>query len=376
MNCYSNCFLLHGVLLTLKMPLPRIGDFLYVWGSAALWGTYAMGKMLKGAIRHPILYMTATERTERPKCLDDPSLGAHEYLQLKDVKLHYVANGDKSKPLMLCLHGFPEFWYSWRHQLKEFSKDFRVVALDNRGYGDSDKPEEIAEYSLLKLTNDVKEVIERLGYKSCVLVGHDWGANIAWVFTIRFPSLVDKLIIMNVPHPKVFIPYIREHREQYVKSWYVFFYQLPYLPEHFLSAFDFGALKGTFLGKTAGVVNKEHFTKEDMDAYLYVFSQPGAFTGPVNYYRALLRQWPYTKKPSASKGPTIDIPNVPVLVVWGDQDGALEADMAKLSGNYVNNFTLKFVRGCSHWVQQEEPIIVNDIMRTFLENPLSLKSSL
>ncbi|MDJ0789755.1 MAG: alpha/beta fold hydrolase, partial [Myxococcota bacterium] len=151
-----------------------------------------------------------------------------DYIITNGINLHYVTQGEGS--LMLMLHGFPEFWYSWRHQIPEFARDYKVVALDLRGYNESDKPKEPEAYKMEELLKDVEGVIRGLGYESCILVGHDWGGAIAWSFAYAYPDLVDKLIVMNLPHPAKFMEGLKTP-QQLVKSWYIFLFQLPWLPE-------------------------------------------------------------------------------------------------------------------------------------------------
>ncbi|KAJ8303994.1 hypothetical protein KUTeg_017577 [Tegillarca granosa] len=167
--------------------------------------------MTKRIIFRPIEFINSLKkkRTEIPKCLYDPSLGTHGFILLEEVKLHYVANGKEGKPLMLLLHGYPEFWYSWKYQLKEFSKDYRVVAIDMRGFGESDKPSGVSNYKIETVANDVKQLIPALGYSQCTLVGHDMGALVAWMFVTEHPQMVKEMIIMNVPYPTAAAKYMR-----------------------------------------------------------------------------------------------------------------------------------------------------------------------
>ncbi|XP_019631368.1 PREDICTED: epoxide hydrolase 4-like [Branchiostoma belcheri] len=337
------------------------------WAIASFYGCMMLlFTLLRVARRGPRAFFGYKSRPDRPKCLDDPDLGTHGYVRLKTsgLRFHYVAAGEPQKPLMLCLHGFPECWYSWRHQLKEFRNSYRVVAPDLRGYGETESPQPSGywgwpNFSLSHLTNDVRELIEALGYSSCTLVAHDWGGFIAWQFAIDHPDLVDKLIVMNIPHPGVFYKYIATHFSQFRKSWYIFLYQLPWLPEMLIKAFDFEMIRGVFRSKNMGCRRRDAITDEDVEAFKYTFARPGAnISAAINYYRALVKQ------PRSYKGTKVQCPT---LLIWGDQDGALEVGLTEGTDRFVPDFTLKLVPGASHWVQQDQPEVVNGHMRDWLK---------
>lgn len=321
-------------------------------------------KIIFGMFKKPSNFHGAGQKAQMnrdkkppPKKWTDHSLGTHGFLQLKEVKLHYVANGDEYKPLMLLLHGFPECWYSWRHQLKEFRKSYRVVAIDQRGYSLSDKPKGRRHYTKEKLSSDVAEVIEALGYNECVLVGHDWGAIIAWVTAERFPEKVSNLIIMNCPHPVVFQEHLFTNFSQVRKSWYIFYFQIPYLPEYVLAKNDFEALSNMFTSKAG--VRKENMDPEDIEIYKYVFAQKGALTGAINYYRASVYEKPLQ--------PPKDSLKMPVLIIWGSKDIYLEKEMADACGKFVSNLSVKYVDNATHFVQLDQPDVVNNLMWQFLK---------
>ncbi|KAG8280257.1 Epoxide hydrolase 4 [Homalodisca vitripennis] len=246
--------------------------FTILYSISVFYGVLFLLRFLYRWVRNPSeRFWRVSKREVPPACLNDPSLGNHAYVQLKHVKLHYVENGDKSKPLMLFLHGFPEFWYSWRHQLKEFSKDYWVVAVDMRGYGDSEKPEGIRFYRLKYLVEDVKNLIEALGREQCTLVAHDWGGMVAWYFLMIYPKWVDTYIIMNAPHPVVFRKMMIKRFSQFRKSWYIFFFQLPYLPEMYMRIKDMSKINKLFTSKKS----PSPYTAEDIEAYKFTFGKPG-----------------------------------------------------------------------------------------------------
>lgn len=274
-----------------------------------------------------------------------------EYINTNGIKLHYVTQGEG--PLMLMLHGFPEFWYSWRHQIPEFSQDYKVVALDLRGYNKSDKPQQQSAYVMSEFIKDVEGIIKALGYDRCVLVGHDWGGMIAWYFTYAHPEMVEKLIVMNIPHPAKFAEGLRTP-QQLMRSSYAFFFQLPMLPELLFQWSDYQAIESAFKGMA---INKNAFSLQDIEAYKNAASRRGALTAMLNYYRNAFSNM---GKQSWS------ILQVPTLMIWGEEDTALGKELTYGTQEYVKDFQLRYIPNCSHWVQQEEPALVNQYMREFL----------
>ena len=277
----------------------------------------------------------------------------HSYITTNGVKLHYVTQGEG--PLMIMLHGFPEFWYSWRHQIPEFAQYYKVVALDMRGYNDSDKPKETSAYTINEIVKDVEGVIRGLGYDKCVLVGHDWGGAIAWNFAYTHPYMVDKLIILNLPHPVKFAEGLRTP-QQLLRSWYIFLFQFPFLPEFLIQSGDYQPLEAAFNGMA---VNKSTFTQADIDTYKDAAAKRGALTAMVNYYRNILQPQFFNK--------TWGILEVPTLMIWAEDDTALGKELTYGTEAYVRDFQIKYIPNCSHWVQQEKPQLVNQYMHDFLK---------
>ncbi len=275
----------------------------------------------------------------------------HEYITTNGIRLHYVTQGEG--PLMLMLHGFPEFWYSWRHLIPEFAKDYKVVALDLRGYNESDKPQQQSAYVMSEFVKDVEGVIKGLGYDRCVLVGHDWGGAIAWNFAYAHPEMLERLIVLNMPHPAKFADGLRTP-QQLLRSSYAFFFQLPLLPELLIQSSDYGAIESAFKGMA---VNKSAITQADIEAYKDAASRRGALTAMLNYYRnafpsMTLRDW--------------SVLQVPTLMIWGEEDTALGKELTYGTEKYVRDFQIRYIPNCSHWVQQEQPELVNRYMREFL----------
>ena len=276
----------------------------------------------------------------------------HDCIHTNGINLHYVTQGEG--PLMLMLHGFPEFWYSWRKQIPEFAQDHKVVAIDLRGYNDSDKPEHKEAYVMAEFIADVKGVIEGLGYDRCILVGHDWGGTIAWNFVYAYPNLVQKLVILNMPYPAKFAEGLRTPR-QLLRSFYIFLFQLPIVPEMLIQLDDYRAIGAAFLGMA---VDKTAFSQQDIEAYKNASAKRGAVTAALNYYRNLFNQGLTSQDWS--------ILDVPTLMIWGESDTALGKELTYGTEAYVRDFQIKYIPNCSHWVQQEQPQLVNQYIREFL----------
>ena len=267
--------------------------------------------------------------------------------------MHYVCGGDPTKKLMLFIHGFPEFWYSWRHQLKEFSKDYFVVAIDQRGYGDSDKPNGVHNYTVDKLIEDIQQLLEALDKRDIILVAHDWGGAIAWSFAAKYADLVNKLIILNAPHPLLFREIRQKSFAQFLKSWYMLFFSLPLLPEFALKSNDYYIFDFSFRKDNGEPL----FSSDQLEAYKYTFDK-NSFTYPLNYYRAVIRGYASTPPPSYQI-------KVPTLIIWGKKDKYLSTELAQPS-KYVDDLDVKYIDHCSHWIQMEEPLLVNQYIRQFL----------
>ncbi|MGK7872432.1 MAG: alpha/beta fold hydrolase [Xenococcaceae cyanobacterium] len=279
-----------------------------------------------------------------------------DFITTNGVNLHYVTQGEG--PLMLMLHGFPEFWYSWRHQIPEFAKDYKVVALDLRGYNDSDKPKDLAAYVMRELIKDVEGAIEELGYESCVLVGHDWGGAIAWNFAYEHPDMVDKLIVMNMPHLAKFVEGLRTP-QQLLRSWYIFFFQLPLLPEWLLQWNDYQAIASGFIEMA---IDKTAFREADLEVYKNAAAKRGALTAMLNYYRNVFQELFNNNQQKWG------ILEIPTLMIWGENDLALGKELTNGTEAYVKDLQIKYIPNCSHWVQQEQPQLVNQYMGEFLES--------
>lgn len=279
-------------------------------------------------------------------------LWQHQFIHTNGVRLHYVTQG--RGPLMLFLHGFPEFWYTWRHQIPVFAQHFTVVAVDLRGYNDSDKPAAVSAYAMPELVKDISGLISALGFERSILVGHDWGGAIAWQVAYAHPDQVEKLVVLNCPHPQRFLDGLATPT-QWWRSAYMAFFQLPWLPELMLQANDYQFINTVF-EQLSG--NHNALTATDIQAFKTAIARPGALTASLNYYRNLLssglgqREWP--------------VLTVPTLLIWGEADPVFDNALAAGTENYVSDLHLRYLPDCGHWVPQEYPDLVNQYITEFV----------
>ncbi|MGA0608531.1 alpha/beta fold hydrolase [Phenylobacterium sp. VNQ135] len=268
-----------------------------------------------------------------------------------------AGEGDR---LALCLHGFPESRFSWRHQLPLLADlGYRAWAPDLRGYGDTEpKPQDVASYRIERLLEDVAALIDASGAREVTLLAHDWGALVAWTFATQKVRLLERLVIMNVPHPAVFGAVIKRSAAQRRRSWYVGFFQIPWLPERMMTAGRARAIRRAFHGMA---IDKSRFPPAVLDHYAANALKPGAMRAMINWYRAAVRyrlqdrDWPKI--------------TTPTLIVWGEEDAALGLETLDGTDAYVENLTIRRLPGVSHWVQQEAPEQVNAILREWLVGP-------
>ncbi|RNI21898.1 alpha/beta fold hydrolase [Rufibacter latericius] len=278
----------------------------------------------------------------------------HKYYQTNGIQLHVAEAGPQEGKTILFLHGFPEFWYGWKNQLKFFSeKGWHALAPDQRGYNLSSKPEGVQSYTIDELTKDIVELIPQLTTEKMVLVGHDWGGGVAWNLALHHPQLFEKLVILNMPHPQVAHEHLTKNPKQMLRSWYAGFFQIPWIPEAVNSSFDFKVLESTLKGSA----QPDTFTKQDIEAYKEAWKQPGAMQAMINWYRAY-------KDNKIEADHQVD---VPTLMLWGKQDQFLGTEMALPSIEQCTNGQLFFLENATHWVHHEQPDKVNAWMENFLK---------
>jgi pimeloyl-ACP methyl ester carboxylesterase len=270
-----------------------------------------------------------------------------------DVGLHAVAAGPEDGPVVVLLHGFPEFWYGWDRQIEPLAAaGFRVIVPDQRGYNLSSKPAGVAAYGLTELVSDVIAIADQLGQEKILLAGHDWGAAVAWSAALLHPQRVAKLAVLNVPHPSVMRKFLSTRPRQFLRSWYMFFFQLPWLPEAIFSAFHFRVGSRSLLRSS----RPGTFTTEDLAQYRSAWSQPGALTAMINWYRALFR--------TRAKFPDKTV-RVPTRILWGERDDFLLTEMAHESLRYCTSAELFTFANASHWLQHEEPARISELLIDF-----------
>ena len=296
--------------------------------------------------------------------INDKSAGRLEPMPDTGIRTEFIeANGlrfevdmcGKGRKLALCLHGFPELAYSWRYQLPLLAElGYCAWAPNLRGYGNSSRPETVANYAMPHLTADVAGLIDAAQADSVVLIGHDWGGAIAWDFALRGIRPLDRLVVMNLPHPTLFARGVRRW-PQLRRSWYMLFFQLPWLPERLLGHRGAQAVGRAFRHMA---IDKSRFTDRDLEMFRANAQIPGALTAMLNYYRALLR-YPAFPDPAP-------ILETPTLLIWGEEDTALGKELTYGTEALVSDFTLRYLPNVSHWVQQEAPEKVNAIMRAWI----------
>lgn len=280
----------------------------------------------------------------------------HLYGEVNGLRFHYVEAG--TGPLVVLLHGFPEFWYSWRHQIPVLTQaGFRVIAPDLRGYNLTDKPQGVRNYRLELLVADVVGLIDHAGEERAVVVGHDWGGVIAWELARRSPRHIEKLAILNAPHPAAFQRELR-NPAQWLRSSYALFFLLPWLPEWLVQAGDYALLKRT-LRQTP--VHPAAFSDEDIRHYQQALARPGARTATLNYYRAALRN---LGAASRNRRPI----EAPTLLLWGLRDPYIGIGVTEGLSDWVPNLRVVQLAEASHWVQNDAPERVNELLLQFLHD--------
>lgn len=276
-------------------------------------------------------------------------------LAANGLRFHALAAGPVDGPLVMLLHGFPETSHGWRHQMPALAAaGFRLVAPDQRGIGASDKPQGVAAYRIDHLAADIVALVHALGRERAQVVGHDWGGAVTWYLALHHADVVERAAILDAPHPQAFSAWLRAHRSQRRKSWYMAFFQIPWLPEFMLRARDFRALARALVDSS----RPGTFTPADLAVYRAAWAQPGALTGMLNWYRALR-----LPQPHRHASPEVTIP---VRLMWGDRDAALESGMADASVAHCRAGEVFHFPEATHWLAPEEPERVNALLLAFL----------
>lgn len=284
-----------------------------------------------------------------------------KFIQAGDIRFHVVEAGSHKAPLLLMLHGFPSTHHCWRHQMPELAKHFHVVAPDMRGYNLTDKPKD--GYDLDTLAQDAVNLMHALGHKKMTLAGHDWGGVVAWHVAAQHPEALNKLIILNAPHPAIYQREMLGNLDQFKKAWYVFFFQLPLIPEMYLKENNFEKMVASF--RAAAVKdNRGAFTDEDIEHYRRAFAEPEALPSMLAYYRTSFRAM--VKNMLMGEKPETPVIQTPTQVIWGMQDTALGPGNLDGLDEHVAHLRVDRVEDSGHWVQEEKPDEVNRLMAEFL----------
>jgi len=289
-----------------------------------------------------------------------------QYAEVNGIRSHYVSVGQGQ--LIMFVHGFPEFWYAWEEQLIEFCQDYQAVALDMRGFNLSSKPAEIDKYQVNDLIEDLRALAEHLGHKKCIMVAHDWGGAVAWTAAMRHPEMLEKLIIINSPHPAVFARELLNNPDQQKASQYMLMLRSAGA-ERVLSENNFAALMDVLVQ----FGSKWEMSEERRSKYIEAWSQPGALTGSLNYYRASPLYPPTSKNDEDQINNILNLPSemfavkVPTLVIWGEQDRALLSGNLDGLAEYIEDLTVKRIPDGTHWVIHEQPELVNSLIREFIK---------
>lgn len=281
----------------------------------------------------------------------------HKYIHANGIRQHYVTAG--KGPLVVLLHGFPEYWYAWRHQIPVLAEHFQVVVPDLRGYNETDRPRHVSDYSPCNLVDDITGLIKALGHEKAHIVGHDWGGGIAWRIALEYPKMIERLAVLNCPHPYVMARALRSNFRQLVKSWYIFFFQIPYLPELIFKINPKRFIEGVLRGMS---IRKDTFSDEDLAKYRQALEKPGAYQAAINYYRAAFR---VAAKEGSHKG--FRKITAPTLLIWAEGDAALGKELTNdMQGLFAGPFNIEYIPDCSHWVNEEQPELVNRLLMQFL----------
>ncbi|WP_031547099.1 alpha/beta fold hydrolase [Salinicoccus luteus] len=282
-----------------------------------------------------------------------------EHIKTNGVELHVAVSGPEEGDLVILLHGFPEFWFSWRRQIRELAgAGYRVIAPDQRGYNKSDKPDGVRSYDIDTLRDDIIGLIHHFGHKAAAIIGHDWGGAVGWHLAATRPGLVRGFVAINMPHLAVLPKVMLTTPLQWLRSSYMLFFQTPKVPEKILSRNDYRYMEQAL--RTTS--KKGTFTEEELGAYKIAWARPKTLTSMLNWYRAM----PFSMK-SVRKGNI----EVPVKIIWGEGDQFLSTKLAEESLKFTDSNSVIWVEDATHWVHQEKPDFVNDQLIHFLDKTAS-----
>ena len=328
---------------------------LLIWGGVAGLAASLATEVVRRARRRRYTLAHRINRETYAALQALPTTAHARFVSVGEVRLHTIVAGPEHGPLAILLHGFPESWYSWRQQIPLLADlGYRVVVPDQRGYNLSDKPRDVAAYRLNRLTADVRGLVRALGRTKATLIGHDWGGVVAWRFAMDYPEALERLVVLNAPHPQAFARELRRGWDQRLRSWYMLFFQLPWLPEALLTFAPRQTAEFVFR-RTA--TRRSAFDEQTLTRMAAALAQPGAMRAMLNWYRATLR---FPPPPLSRRIET------PTLLLWGEDDAALSEALTHHLAAWVPQIQVRTILNCGHWVQNEAPDEVNAHLRTFL----------
>nr|XP_053639161.1 epoxide hydrolase 4-like isoform X2 [Cherax quadricarinatus] len=324
------------------------------WVLAVVFGVAVLGKLVwlwgRGALR------ASLPRDVPPPCLHYPALGRHKFVKLQNLKLHYVEAGSPENPLVVMIHGAPDFWFTWRRQIPSLSHDYWVVAVDMRGCGDSDTPRLRTHYTTPLLAEDVASLIRILGRKSAHLVCAGVGGQVGWYMCYHYPQLVTKMVLIHAPHPYVIRQQVNSLWMNYYKAWYMLFVRLPLLPEVAAHVNDTYLVDKFF----SDLVRSKAITEDEVEAYKFTFSRREDWTGTLHHIRQL------DLRGIGDKEPLPDVITKPTLLIMGDSDPFLPLDTAYRSAEYVERITIRPMPGLGYLTHVSRAPQVNQVVGEFL----------
>ena len=324
----------------------------FIWGIAA--AAAATGGVVWQRGRRLALADRAGELAQR--AVNDMDVHAERTMLPGDgVELHTVLAGPEEGRLVVLLHGFPDCWYGWHHQIPALAgAGYRVAVPDQRGYNLSERPAGIEAYKVDNLTADVVSLIRALGRERAIVVGHDWGGMVAWRLAMDYPQVVERLAILNAPHPRAMARALKHDWSQRLRSWYIALFQVPWLADALFGFWPRGTAE--FVFRTYGA-RRDAFTDHDLEVQAAAIAQPGAMTSMINWYRAATRY---------RAGHSADI-DTATMVLWGEEDPALGKALTYGLEKWVHTLQMHYLPHTGHWIQNEAPDAVNDYLLTFFE---------
>ncbi|XP_068239276.1 epoxide hydrolase 4-like isoform X2 [Palaemon carinicauda] len=335
--------------------LKKISLLSFQWILAFAYGWMVVGYVLwlwiRGSLRHGIA------RDVPPDCLNDPNLGRHKYVKIENMKLHYVESGNHEKPLVILIHGSPDFWFTWRKQITFLNQDYWVVAVDLRGCGDSEGPYFRSHYTTAELANDIAQFICLLNAPSAHLICAGTGGQIGWYMAYNYPQLISKLVLIHSPHPFVIRQQLSNNWSHYYKAGYLYLLKLPALPEVAATLNDFGLIDKIM----KPLLKMKTIEPQEIEAYKFVFSSRDTWTGPLHILRAL------DLSPIDEEEPEPDVITKPTLLIMGDADPLLPMETAYRSAEYVERITVRPAPGPGYMAHVSRAQQVNENIIKFLK---------